>query len=151
MEDVFEKIINSKKLYSLLPQHKNTVVSENIEQINHSLLKIVCFLRVHGNNLNSFLKFLEKISMFDNLVMEITINFDKMDNSVEYKLSPEDKKMNFIASGRILFDNEKNILIHDSDFKTTSKIFKFKKFKNLIRQKMENEILQVFKIYDNYS
>lgn len=150
MEDVFVKIINHDKFYSLLPQHKNSLISETITQVNQSCLHILSFLKVDKENMNSFLKFLTKITILNNLIIQISITFDKMDNSLHYVIIPNDKNNAFRASGKILFDNEKNILIHDSEFETKSKILKFKKFKNSISQKMENEIRQLFQIYDNY-
>ena len=151
MEDVFVKIINHDKFYSLLPQHKNSFISEKITQVNHSCLHILCFLKINNENMNSFLKFLTKMTILNNFMIQISITFDMMENSFRYVIVPNDKNNAFRASGKILFDNEKNILIHESSVESKSKIMKFKKFKNSISQKMENEILQVFQIYDNYT
>lgn len=151
MEDVFVKIINHDKFYSLLPQHKNSLISEKITQVNHSCLHILSLLKVDNENMNSFLKFLAKMTILNNFIIQISITFDMMENSFRYVIVPNDKNNAFRASGKILFDNEKNILIHESSVESKSKIMKFKKFKNSISQKMENEILQVFQIYDNYT
>ena len=151
MEDTYQKILKNNKFYFLLPQHKNSLFSESITQIQPNCMKIVSCLKVNGPNLNSFLKFLKNITSLEDILIKIIIYFDSMENSIKYTLSPENHTMNFKASGRILFDNEKNILIHESEFDTTSKIFKFKKFKNMIRKKMESEIIQIFHIYDNYN
>ena len=127
---------------------KYDIIKETITSTENSYeVSIQTNMKVNYKNFIQFPSQLLKVIGFNDIELEINIIVNMLANSLKYSLKNLTKNTNeelFSSEGCLLFDNENNLMIHESEINTNSKIIKFSNLKSILEKSMEKDIKEIF-------
>lgn len=139
MDVIFDIISTHEKFYSVLSTYD--VLEESFDFSKKNVIEIKTKLKLQNKHTNQFSKFLSKMMNMYQVILEIDLLIDKFANTISYTLSSASHGDFFELKGKMMYDNELNLLIHECEsLKTESKIVKMQRFRKMILSKMENDI-----------
>lgn len=127
---------------------KYDIIKETITSTENSYeVSIQTNMKVNYKNFTQFPSQLLNLIGFNDIELEINIVVNELGNSLKYNLKNLTKNTNeelFSSEGCLLFDNENNLMIHESEINTNSKIIKFSNLKSILEKSMEKDIKEIF-------
>ena len=146
MDQIIRILKEKKTFYGVL--QKYDIIKESITSTENSYeLAIQTNMKVNYKNFTQFPSQLLNLIGFNDIELEINIVVNELGNSLKYNLKNLIKKQNeelFSSEGSLLFDNENNLMIHESEINTNSKIIKFSNLKSILEKSMEKDIKEIF-------
>jgi len=127
---------------------KYDIIKETITSTENSYeVSIQTNMKVNYKNFTQFPSQFLNLIGFNDIELEINIVVNELGNSLKYNLKNLTKNTNeelFSSEGCLLFDNENNLMIHESEINTNSKIIKFSNLKSILEKSMEKDIKEIF-------
>lgn len=146
MDQIIRILKEKETFYGVL--QKYDIIKESITSTENSYeLAIQTNMKVNYKNFTQFPTQLLNLIGFNDIELEINIVVNELGNSLKYNLKNLIKKQNeelFSSEGSLLFDNENNLMIHESEINTNSKIIKFSNLKSILEKSMEKDIKEIF-------
>lgn len=146
MDQIIRILKEKETFYGVL--QKYDIIKESITSTENSYeLAIQTNMKVNYKNFTQFPSQLLKLIGLNDIELEIKIVVNELGNSLKYNLKNLIKKQNeelFSSEGSLLFDNENNLMIHESEINTNSKIIKFSNLKSILEKSMEKDIKEIF-------
>lgn len=146
MDKIIRILKEKETFYGVL--QKYDIIKETITSTENSYeLAIQTNMKVNYKNFTQFPSQLLNLIGFNDIELEINIVVNELGNSLKYNLKNLINKQNeelFSSEGSLLFDNENNLMIHESEINTNSKIIKFSNFKSILEKSMEKDIKEIF-------
>ena len=134
MDQIIRILKEKETFYGVL--QKYDIIKESITSTENSYeLAIQTNMKVNYKNFTQFPSQLLKLIGLNDIELEIKIVVNELGNSLKYNLKNLIKKQNeelFSSEGSLLFDNENNLMIHESEINTNSKIIKFSNLKSIL-------------------
>ena len=146
MDKIIRILKEKETFYGVL--QKYDIIKETITSTENSYeLAIQTNMKVNYKNFTQFPTQLLNLIGFNDIELEINIVVNELGNSLKYNLKNLINKQNeelFSSEGSLLFDNENNLMIHESEINTNSKIIKFSNLKSILEKSMEKDIKEIF-------
>lgn len=146
MDKIIRILKEKETFYGVL--QKYDIIKETITSTENSYeLAIQTNMKVNYKNFTQFPSQLLNLIGFNDIELEMNIVVNELGNSLKYNLKNLINKQNeelFSSEGSLLFDNENNLMIHESEINTNSKIIKFSNFKSILEKSMEKDIKEIF-------
>ena len=146
MDQIIRILKEKETFYGVL--QKYDIIKESITSTENSYeLAIQTNMKVNYKNFTQFPSQLLNLIGLNDIELEIKIVVNELGNSLKYNLKNLIKKQNeelFSSEGSLLFDNENNLMIHESEINTNSKIIKFSNLKSILEKSMEKDIKEIF-------
>lgn len=141
MENIYEKIKNQKKFYSLLKKYD--VIKEEVTILSDYEIKILAEMMINPKELKSIVNFMKNFININQLEIRMEIEIDSFMNSVNYRFENEN---NFVVIGKILYGNQNDLIVNDCTITSNHKIFSSKQFQNILMKNIESDIDNIFKL-----
>ena len=137
-----ENILTAKRFYSLLPSEKYNIIKENIYSLGENSIYVETSLQTNRSLMESLhLMFSpsEKTTP-----TRIKLEFNTFLNLCIYKIQNSE----FFSKGTIYFDENLNIATNNIDeIKRHGKEFKNNFVRNLVKEKINNDITRILRYY----
>ena len=141
MENIYEKIKNQKKFYSLLKKYD--VIKEEVTILSDYEIKILAEMMINPKELKSIVNFMTNFININQLEIRMEIEIDSFMNSVNYRFENEN---NFVVIGKILYGNQNDLIVNDCTITSNHKMFSSKQFQNILMKNIESDIDDIFKL-----
>jgi len=144
--DQINCILKDKKtFYGVLQKYH--IIKESITSTENSYeVAIQTNMKVNYKNFTLFPTQILNLIGLNDIELEIKIIVNELANSLKYNIknltNKQDEEL-FSSEGSLLFDNENNLIIHESEINTNSKIIKFSNLKSILEKSMEKDIKEI--------
>lgn len=145
MDHIYNILKKRKSFYSLIERYN--VIKEDVFINNNDKITVKSRLKINNNNLNFIFKKISNVFHMDNIDLEVEMILNKSFNSIDYELKNIPQNIEeelFRTHGNLLFDNENNLLLHESSIETNSKIIKCMNLKPILEKNVEKDVQEIF-------